>query len=162
MAINTTNLIYRGQVEVKMRVNNKLITIGRHNEGTIDLFKSFAKFLTNNANQREDTPQYLDVQYQTEQGDWKSLLIKDSLSIESATWTGVTATFIIPLTFDDLIRTVVADDGYTYRLVLYSGDARDNLKNKALAYLEIESKELARISPGTRALIEWSMKVMNG
>jgi len=162
MENNMTNLVYRGEVTVNMRIGNKIITIGRHNEGTIDLFKAFAKFLTNNAVQREDTPQFLDLQYQTDGGEWKTMLIKDSISIEAAIWTGVTATFTIPLAYEDLIVAVSSEDQTPYRLVLYSGSNKDRLKNKALAYLKIEAKELARISPGTRAIIEWSMKVMNG
>jgi len=168
--MNSTNLGYKGIVNAKLNIGNKIVELKNHNEGTPTLFKSFARFLTNNSVYAVDTPQYLDLQYKENKAgaDWKTWLSK-TISFtgreyyydeEFSNWA---AKFSAVIIHSNLIQTITdsMDEEGTFRLVMYSGTNEDIQKPQDLAYLVVSSKDLARIVPGTQAIIEWVMMVTN-
>ena len=165
--MNTTKLGYRGVVDVKLIIGNKRVVLSNHNEGEEALFKAFAKFLTGNSVDVIDTPQFLDLQYKSTDGDkWKSWLSKTvSLSGREYYYDGTNwiAKFSTAIAHSNLIQTITSDmdaDG-EFKLVMYSGTNDEITTPSDLAWLKVAAKDLARIVPGTQAIIEWSMMVDN-
>lgn len=165
--MNVTKLGYRGIVDVKLIIDGKKVVLNNHNEGTESLFKSFAKFLTGNGVDVIDTPQFLDLQYKgTDSDKWKSWLSK-TVSLSGREYyqdgTDWVAKFSTAIAHSNLIQTITSDmdaDG-EFRLVMYSGTNDEITTPNDLAYLKVAAKDLARIVPGTQAIIEWAMMIDN-
>lgn len=169
--MNTMNLGYSGFVDVKIKIGNKVVNLSKHNAGTDNLFLLFAKMLTNNSFAATDTPQFLGLDYKGDStgGEWKTFLAKQiSLSGKeyyySDEFSGWAAKFSAVIVHSNLIQTITEDmdssENSEFRLVLYSGISNDQVQVD-LAYLKVSAKDLARIVPGTQAIIEWSMMVKN-
>lgn len=170
---NETNLSYTGNVSVKLLINDKVVEINDHNLGLPYLMKAFAKFVTGNYSGESDIPQFLDLRkFVDTEGvqEWETSLNqrvplsgrlfeyneKQSPPNWIAKFTGV-------INHSVLKDTILEDSLEKYRIYLYSGyDSSDSNEHyHDIAYLNISAKDLARIVPGTQAIIEWVMQVKN-
>lgn len=164
-AIANTNISYQGNVSIKFKINNEVVSISNHNHGTESLQKSFAKFITGNYSGRQDIPRYLDLKKLV--GDtWKTcfnyqLPFSGTIYEDDAT-EGWQAVFTTAIKYDYLLEPISEADSSEYRLYLVSSfDKADTLENyHDLAYLSVSATDLARISPGTSAIVEWKMKLV--
>lgn len=167
---NMTNLFYNGFVSVSIKINDKLINLSNHNSGLPTLNRSFCNFITGNTTTIEDIPEYIDLRYNNGES-WESILIS-RIHLSGKSWTydsslqNYVAKFTGVISYNYLSRLISRTDTSLYRLYLYSGSlGLDSLGNPTgyydLAYLDIDAETLSYLSPGTQAIIEWSMQLLN-
>lgn len=159
---NITKLIYSGHVNLKIKIGNEIYEMNKHNEGTKYLMRSFAKFLAGQANLETDTPQFLDLEKDMGASDWETYLTK-IIELTGREWyqNGINTfacKFTATIPFTALSAGISSDDTNDFRLVLYSEESNERID---LAYLPVTAKSLCRIAPGTQAIIEWVMEVVN-
>lgn len=168
--MNKTILNYMGNVVVKLKIGDKIVKLENKNSGTEALMKLLCRFLTSNTPSKSETPQFLDLQYnsnaESDEKVWESYLSTPiSLSgkvykYEDGNWV---AKFTAVLYHNNLLNDISESDSGEFRFVLTSGYSSDEDIGSyvPLAALSVEAYTLARITPGTQAIIEWTMQIKN-
>lgn len=166
---NTTNMNYIGNVTLKLKIKDKIITLKNHNAGSDYLMQSFAKFITGNYEGDRDIPKYLDLRTSANNGSTWTTCLTQTLPITSAYFEndseeGWVARFTTTIKYEILISPISETSSNMYRLYLYSGkdDSTPAELYHDLAYMSVSAQDLAVISPGTVGIVEWSMKLQNG
>lgn len=172
--MNETILNYIGNVNVKLQIGDKTITLENHNAGTPLLKKTLCKFLTGNYSGAWEIPQFLDLKYNAnpelpeESKVWVTFLTSEvSLTGKvyefSAKYDNWIAKFTAVINHNNLLNDVVESDPGEFKLILLSGyNSNEPLSSyQPLAELPIEAYVLARITPGTQAVVEWAMQIQN-
>ena len=178
---NLTNVSYVGQVNLKIKIKDKVITVGQHNKGLPALQRAFAKFITSNNITNEDVPQFMDLRYSPSTGD-EDFSASHSLLLNKLPVSGKSfeegryiyhdnveeSTYIAKLTAvlssNSLTAKISSSDDRKFRLYLLSGS--DGIVNGEvsgyfeLAYLNIDAEALSLIGPGSQAIIEWSLQLL--
>lgn len=166
---NTTNINYVGNVTLKVKIKNKVITLKNHNAGLDYLMQSFAKFITGNYEGDRDIPKYIDLRTSADNGStWVTCLTKtlplSSAYFENDSAEGWIARLTATIKYEILISPISETSTNLYRLYLYSGkdESTPSELYHDLAFMNVSASDLAVISPGTLGIIEWSMKLQNG
>lgn len=165
MANTSTTMAYHGFIEMKINYKGKVLTFEHHNEGTEYLKKVFARVLTGNYNQNQDTPQLLDLEYLAPDGNWISYLLnKIDLTSKKPYRYGTQwyASFTATLTSADLSDYIQEGSGIRYRFVITTNKLtlyEDS--TEAFAYVEVSDELLSKIVPGSQAIITWNMQIVN-
>ena len=152
------NIGYVGNVNIKIPINGKMTNIHRKNKGLSELFRVISKALAGN-NIVDDKPSYIDLRFLNDYGEWQSCLSKKqsiaqlSFNMQDGNWV-TRASSSIP--YSALTITPISDlgEGKLFRIYLMS-------RNNDLAYIDISSGDVYSITPGTQALIEWVLKIVN-
>lgn len=179
---NLTNLFYVGHVDLKIRINDRVITVGNHNKGLPALQRAFCNFLTGNDITKEDIPQFMDLRYSPKGQnafDPANSLLLNRLPLTGKSWeegryiyqdNSSESTYVAKLTAvlssNSLTRQITSEDeaNYDFRLYLVSGS--NGTVNGVvsgyfdLAYLNITAEQLSLIGPGSQAIIEWSLQLL--
>jgi len=181
---NLTNLLYVGHVDFKVKINDKIITVGNHNKGLPALQRGFCNFLTGNDITREDVPQFMDLRWSAkDQNDFSKdhTLLLNKLPLSGKSWeegryiygnNQEESTYVAKLTAilssNSLIRKISRSEAETtdFRLYLISGS--NGTVNGVqsgyfdMAYLDMPAEQLSLIGPGSQAIIEWSLQLLTG
>lgn len=135
--------------------------------------KSFAKFITGNYAGNSDIPQYIDLRkfISDELGDrWESVLNQEVVlsgkvyeydaDLLQPNWV---AKFTGVIPYSSLQDEIGEEDTSIYALFLKTGlDANDpEQPYHDIASITVLPRDLARITPGTQAIIEWTMQIVN-
>lgn len=179
--MNKTNIAYKGDVVIRLVIGGKTITLRNKNEGTKDLKKGLCQLLVGYDVRDTYTPQNIDLRKKVvsngssnSEGEYISFLNrqieltgKTCLYIENDTELGIkgnwVARFNAAIPFKALMNEVKGDEDSEYELVLYGNYDANEFDNKFhdLAKIKVSASDLARIKPGTQALIEWNMQIFN-
>lgn len=151
----TTSFGYKGMVNLKLKIKDKVINISQHNTGTNYLFKSIYKFLTGNY-EKPDIPTYLDLREEV-QNTWISRLNTD-IRLSAGNYTDSQASVNGIIRFDNIIGTSISSG--TFRLYLMS-DYNSQSVRQDLAYISISAEDLSKITAGINLIVEWVMTVTN-
>lgn len=153
---NAIILPYKGIVTIKFKIKDKIVSFENHNAGLPRLGKSFCKFITGNATTDEDIPYYLDIIKQVDGAADSSILI-NKIHLSGRYWEysdpNYVAKFTAVVSYSSLKQSINRSDSGTFKLYMYSAGAL----SEALATMVITAESLSLISPGTQAIIEWSM-----
>ena len=165
--MNITNTWYKGTVNVKLKIKDKVFSYQSHNEGLPGLFESFARIMSGNYRGDCDIPKYIDVRKLVTgtQDTYLSFLTLNRLPLTGASWSvndagEFVANFTAIISSDMLYSQVPATSTDTFKLYLLT-DNEDKTGKRDLARLDIPADQLSRIVPGVNAIIEWSMKLTN-
>ena len=153
-----TNTKYSGNVKLNLKINGKNIQINKHNNGLPDLFRLISKALAGYDISNEK-PSYIDLRYMNQSGEWESCLSnKQSISqlsynLSNGSWITKAASTI---PYAALIVTPISSLGENvpFRIFLMN-------KRTDLAYIDVDSSDVYKITPGTQALVEWVLKIFN-
>ena len=165
--MNVTNAWYKGSVEVKLKIKDKVFSYNAHNEGLPGLFESFARTMSGNYRGDCDIPKYVDVRKLVSGTDdeYLSFLTINRLPLTGASWSvndygEFVANFTAIISSDMLYSSVPNDSTDTFMLYLLT-DTEDKTGKRDLARIELPAEQLSRVVPGVNAIIEWSMKLTN-
>lgn len=179
---NLTNLLYVGNVNLKLKVNDKIININQHNKGLPALQRAFCNFLTGNDITNEDVPQFIDLRYSIRgQDDFNknNTMLLNKLPLTGRSWeegryiyqdSTQESTYVAKLTAvlssNSLVRKISNTDENDFRFYLLSG-SNGTVNGEIsgyfdMAYLDISSEALSLIGPGSQAIIEWSLQLLTG
>jgi len=146
-------LIYQGKISVKLKVKDKIFNLNTHNEGSVTLFKMFAKILAGEDITQDEKPYVIDLQALN--GEiWTSCLTNKLIPNKFYTldadsdWVTILNTSITP-------SNIISIVGSSFRIVLL------NKLNNELATAPIEDTLLEKVLQGSQALVEWSLGVKN-
>ena len=161
----STQLAYKGFIEVKLNYRGKQISILKHNEGTEYLKRTFAQILTGNYNAQQHLPQKLDLQYQNNLGNWVSYLSgKIDLTAKRPYRYGTQwyASFTALISSENLLDTIEEDSATKFRFALTTTNLSlyDN-SSEVFAYVDIGTDILSKIVPGAQAIVTWNMQILN-
>ena len=173
---NNSTLSYFGKINIKFKVNDRLIYINTHNTGCSALFSSLANYLAGN------------IINSGELGDSRLALIPSTLDIRIGENINNSVSFLkeeasIPITRIDASKTnsdhtsvlYEATISYNYLsraydserdsdsnffLCLYSNEDRNNTRQR-LAYLDFNRSYMSLIQPGTQAILTWTLEISN-
>lgn len=172
--LNETVLSYLGNVTVKIKINDKIIKLEDKNAGLPLLRKNICKYLTGNYGGTSEIPQFLDLMYNADPSldeDHKTWVtyLSNQISLTgkvfeySAKYDNWVAKFTAIINHNNLLNDVAENDPGEFKLVLLDGYKPNDPESsyQPLAELHIESYMLARITPGTQAIIEWVMQIKN-
>lgn len=158
--MNKTSFSYMGNVTLTIKVGDKLVELNNHNAGTTLLMKSFAKFLSGNYSGISDIPELLDIRDSNGASILSSLIPLSGKYYEfSSSHNNWISRFTALINSSSIIRQI--ESSQTYTLHLCSGYDSISLTNNNLAELEVSAEDLQTISPGTQAMVEWTMQVVN-
>ena len=165
--VNNTSLKYQGNVEIKLIIKDKVITLEGHNSGLPALQESFCRIMTGGYRGTCDIPQYIDLKYfNTETSTWKTYLTtRVSLSAAAWKWSTIYNNYVAKFTgilnASMLVDSILATSSTQFRLYLYTDPdvADEETAYRDLAYLDVDAASLSRITPGVQALIEWTMQI---
>lgn len=181
---NLTNLLYVGYVDFKIKVNDRIVHVSRHNKGLPGLQRAFCNFLTGNSITHDDVPQFIDLRYSSTgmyDFDRDHTLLLNKLPLTGRSWeegkyvygdNEEESTYIAKLTAvlssNSLIRKISNTESATtdFRFYLMSG-SNGTINGVAsgyfdLAYVDITAEALSLIGPGSQAIIEWSLQLLTG
>jgi hypothetical protein len=156
---NTANIPigYIGSVNISIPVNGKTLKINRKNKGLPELFRLLVRALAGYSIVA-DKPSYIDLRYLNEDGEWESCLTNRqsvsqlSYNLSDGSWIARAASTI---PYSALSVTPISDIGVaSFRVYLMN-------KNTDLAYIDVEANDVYKITPGTQALVEWILKIIN-
>ena len=161
----STELAYRGFIEIKLNYKGKQISVLRHNEGTEYLKRTFAQVLTGNYNASQHLPQKLDLEYKNASGNWISYLTnKADLTAKRPYRYGEQwyASFTAIISSSNLLDIIEEDSTDVFRFALTTNNLSlyDN-SSEVFAYVDIEPAILSKIVPGASAMITWNMQILN-
>lgn len=177
---NITNLLYVGNVTLKLKIKDKVVTLSQHNRGLPALQRAFCNFLTSNTITNEDVPQFLDLRYKGNNNFGKdNTMLLNKLPITGKSWeegkyiynnSSTESTYIAKLTAvlssNSLIRKISNTETEEFRFYLLSGSngiVNDQVSGYFdMAYLNVSAESLSLIGPGTQAIIEWSLQLLTG
>lgn len=179
---NITNLLYVGNVSLKIKVKDKIIKVDNHNKGLPALQRAFCEFITGNIITNESVPQFMDLRYKNHnETDWRN---STSILLNKLPLTGKSFeegryvygdnsqenTYVAKLTAvlssNSLVEKISGSDTRDFRLYLLSGS--NGLVNGQvsgyfeMAYLPMDVEQLSLIGPGSQAIIEWSLQMLTG
>lgn len=164
---NVTETWYSGNVNVKLKIKDRVFSFQSHNEGLPALFESFARIMSGNYRGDCDIPKYIDVRKLVPgtTDDFLSYLTINRLPLTGASWKvdnqgRFVANFTAVISSDMLYAAVPVDSTDVFMLYLVT-DTEDKTGKRDLARLEIPAEQLSRIAPGVNAIIEWSMRMTN-
>lgn len=175
---NLTNVSYVGHVDLKIKINDKIITVSQHNKGLPALQRAFCNFITGNMITNEDVPQFMDLRMSNSlQEDYSQSVLLNKLPLTGKSWEEgkyvysdnvEESTYIAKLTAvlssNSLIRKISSSENNKFRLYLVSGSngiVNDQVSGYFdLAYLDIPAEQLSLIGPGSQAIIEWSLQLL--
>ena len=153
--VNSIILPYKGSVNVKIKIKDKIISFENHNAGLPLLGKSFAKFITGNPITDEDIPYYLDIL--KDGGAPENSILVNKLHLSGRYWEydnpNYVAKFTAVVSYSSLKSVINRADTGEFKLYMYTAGAAP----EALATMDITAEALSLITPGTQAIIEWSM-----
>lgn len=163
---NETDLVYSGKVIVKLKIGDKVIQLSQHNAGTNILKMVFCKFLVNEDGVRNYVPQYVDLRYFDTNSGWITCLSKKA-SINERNYNNINpenqyrAFLSATIPHSTILRDFNREDmvGKQFRFYLCTGLVDGSYLD--LAYLGVSREYLLQIVPGTSALIEWTMQLLN-
>ena len=164
---NVTNIYYKGDVSLKLKINGKFYEVSDHNEGLDYLMYSFAVFLTGNYTGNSAYPEYIDLRRIEAGSDIELSYLKYLSPItakryfkDNDEWV---AEFTVSLQSEQLLDTINVDDPSTYTLYMVSGFDNDNSAERQhdLAKLRVSTSVLSQITPGMTASLVWAMKLTN-
>jgi len=165
--INNTNLWYRGEVNMRLRIKDRTFDFKSHNEGLPALSESFARIMSGNYRGLCDIPRYIDVRKLRPGTDdeYLSYLTVNKLPLTGANWAinelgEYEADFTATIASTMLYSLVPVNSSDKFKLYLCT-DTEDGKGIRDLARLDIPALQLSRIVPGVQAVIEWSMKLVN-
>lgn len=174
--MNKTDLSYRGIVKFKLKIGDKTVSVTQKNNGTDYLKKAVCKFLTGNYGGNADIPQLLDLRQKlagTDPERWITCLNQE-IVLTGKTYLQTTdselgidnnwvARFTAAIPYAALLEPISDASTDQYRFYLYGAyDSADVYERyHDLAYIDIDAPSLSRITPGTQALVEWSMQILN-
>ena len=172
---NLSSFQYMGNVDIKLRVGQHIVNLkSKHNKGTLTLSKAFSLFMSGYSEAFKYIPKYIDLQKESKdevsgKPVWTSSLLKP-IAITAPSfkydenlnnWVSL-STAVIPA--EMLIEPIIISSDFeqnNYRLCLLCEELADPLVSRELAYFEaINDKDLAKITPGTQAIIEWRMQLL--
>lgn len=171
----STYLGYRGIVQFKLRIGDKVICVARKNNGTDYLLKSFCKFLSGNYGGNADIPQLFDLRKRVSEDPekWETCLNQEivltgktyfktsdsQLGIDNS-WV---ARFTASIPYSTLVEAISDTDTTPYRFYLYGSYDTNDISERYhdLAYIPVTAEALSRITEGTQALVEWTMQILN-
>lgn len=169
---NNTDIIYNGQVNLQIKIGDKLINLDEHNEGTYYLKKVFAMAMCGVSIGSQHIPQYIDLMFSDPTAtvvEWKSAL-KQQLSLTSKTYSPTTdndsvnpsASFTATLASSNLTMTIdeMSANNYSLRIDLITGFDSKGAQH-TLATLPIAISKLEKLSSGMQAVITWTMRLLN-
>jgi hypothetical protein len=156
---NTANISvgYIGNVNISIQMDGKIVNINKKNKGLPELFRLLVRAISGN-NIAADKPSYIDLRYLNGYGEWESCLINRqsisqlSYNLSDGSWIA-RASSTIP--YSALSVAPISDLGLVpFRVYLMN-------KTTDLAYIDVEAKDIYKITPGTQALVEWILKIIN-
>ena len=168
-----TNIKYKGAVSVKIHIGDKTVSLKSINSGTDYLKKSICKFLSGNYGGNPDIPQYLDLRKRVPNSNRWETYLNETIAITGKKFLYVVedaeldihnnwvARFNAAIPRNALKDSVSAGSEDEFRLYLYGAFDSTDISERYhdLAYIGISSDDLSRITPGTQALVEWSMQI---
>ena len=172
--MNNINVTYKGDVVIRLAINGKIITLKTHNEGTDSLKKGICMFLSGHSTGKAYSPQTLDLRRYKE-GEPEEGCLNQEIELTGKTYLHIdkdedlgiennwVARFNAAVPCSAITKTITDADGYTYRFIL-CGDYDENDPYSPyhdLATIDVAAGDLERIKPGTQALIEWNMQILN-
>lgn len=170
---NLLTLGYLGNVSVKLNINGNEINFQNHNAGLPYLSKIFSKLITGNYEGQFDLPEYVDLRaYSSDDTTFSDpiLCLSSQLPISGKVYEydssvgNWVAKFTAVISHEALIDEISENSSNIYRVYLYSGYDDSNLDGDYyhdIAYITVQAKDLAKILPGTQAIIEWTMQIVN-
>lgn len=165
--MNITQTWYKGTVNVKLKIKDRVFNYNAHNEGLPGLFESFARIMSGNYRGDCDIPKYIDIRKLVAgtEDTYLSFLTLNRLPLTGANWSvndkgEFVANFTATVSSDMLYSSVPATSTDTFKLYLIT-DNESKTGKRDLARLDIPAEQLSRIVPGVNAIIEWSMKLTN-
>jgi len=165
---------YNGQVNVKFRIGDKVVSKKIHNQGTMQLKRAFAMFMCGGQVAQEAlryVPTRLDLRY-SQEASWlnpqsylnRSVLItspayakEDLVGLNAEKSWYVEYTAIIP--YSSLISQI--NPSYYYRLYLTCDGKGDTDDSKDIAYIDVDAEDLTGLEAGVSIIITWRMKLLN-
>lgn len=170
--MNMTVCKYIGEVNVKLKINDKIVNLSTHNSGTPNLQRAFCKFVCGNTITVEDIPQFLDLRKSSDEFENEQSCLLNRVALTGKSWdelrysnsvTESTSEYIAKFTgvisSNSLSALINKGDTRKYRLYLCSGSLYSNTGFYDLAYIDVSAEDLSHITVGTQAVIEWSMKI---
>lgn len=168
MTDNLTNIYYKGEVKVKLKINGKQYEVETHNEGLNYLMYIFSVFLTGNyPGGSIGIPQYVDLRRKEYGSEDELTFLKFFSQITAKKYYSSgndwIAEFTTVINSEQLIETINVDDTATYTLYLMTGydENNPNERQHDLARLLVSPNVLSQITPGITATLVWSMKLVN-
>lgn len=168
--MNTTQLEYHGDVDLQLLINDKVISIRNKNSGKVALTYLFAKAVTGNLLQSYDLPTFVDLQYSTDEQHvvWQSYLTQNvvvserSFSFDNVTYNpgSWVAQFTAVIQYSSLREAIDPASQSYFKLVMFTGFDNTGVRQE-LAELSVSAQDLAKIIPGTSAIVKWNMRVIN-
>jgi len=168
--INTLSFGYVGHVELSISVNGKVFKLNKHNAAEPYLKRVFAKMLIGLYNDSCDRPESIMLKCKEEGSEvWKNYLTS-SLPVSGSELTNPnnsgqwTATFTAVIPYASLIAPVDESTGSLFKLYLRGGLDTSKYNNEdyhELASIALEPADLAAITPGTQAIVKWSMRLVD-
>lgn len=171
--MNDLHLKYFGDVQISYILTDKIIEKHYHNSGLPYLMKMFAMAITGNRLNDYDVPMFLDLRKRIISGEdvtWETILTQPlPLSGKSYAYASDqnppnwVAKFTASISHEILKSDVSEDSGDVYRLYLYT-EYDPNSKDDPyhdIAFLNVDAKDLAKIVPGTQAIVDWTVQVRN-
>lgn len=166
--VNETPLVYSGEATIKLKVGTKVIQLHKHNAGLKALKLFFCKCIVNDSDSATYRPQFIDLRYANSstasEADWISILYNKAV-ISSRVWEYSTdqenyiavlsATIPKSLIQDDVSEMV--DKSFRF----YLCNNKEGREDMDLAYLPVSQEYLQLIVPGTSAIVEWTMQLLN-
>ena len=157
---NITNMMYIGNVQLKLKIKDKIINISNHNTGLPGLKRAFCNFITGNIH-NSDLPQFMDLRIYTQNNGYspKNTLLINKLPVTGKSWeeskfvysnqtqeNTYVAKLTAVLSSNSLVRKISSTEEGPFRLYLISGT--DGIINDVqsgyfdLAYLPISATDL--------------------
>lgn len=165
---NVMKFGYRGTVKLNLNVGGKFIGIKTYNSGTEALSRTFAKFMSGYGEISNDIPRYLDLRVATGPAgsEWSSSVtcltqpipLSGRKYFYDETIPNWVAEYTATINFDRLSKTIVANTPELFRIYLCSvvgGVTTD------YAYIDVAASDLAKISSGIEAIIQWVLELIN-
>lgn len=173
---NITDITYKGTVSVKLQIGNKVVAIQSKNTGTDYLKQAICKFLSGNYGGNPDIPQRIELRKRVEVaggGERWSNILNEEIFLSGKTFLKTTdellgihdnwvARFTAAIPHSALMEAVLPGDNDNYRLYLVGAFDDSNIQERYhdLAYIAVDAADVARITSGTQALVEWSMQIL--
>lgn len=175
--MEVTDIKYEGRVNIKLKLNNKVVSIASCNSGTSYLQKIICKFLSGYGSSESSIPQTIQLRKATGSSGnpWSSYVTclnqevylsgkkyqEDTYTEGSSTVTGWIARFNASIPYSVIMQNTIVSGG-SYRLYLVSDFDSNDMTERYhdIAYVDIAYSSLASITAGTQALIEWDMHII--
>ena len=151
-------LVYKGNVNVKLLINGKIVSIRKSNNGLDELFRIICKSLAGYNLSNSELPTYVDLRKSTTNG-YKSVLNKkitisalkyrQSKSNDSGDlyWNTVATSVILP---NNVNFSAIGKVDEVFRLYLLNNSTD-------LAFIEFDQSFINYMNAGARMLVDWEL-----